>query len=143
MFNYLAYKVFDYFQKEGNDKAVSKAINFLLLLEGSLIVPIFMLINNIEQHSGHLFAGDNKLKYFIIIPLFELLVLLHSTVLKKKLQGIQLSALRNKYEQQRFQLPLWIIFALPILFIFVFPVVFNGSVSIQFIERVLFEPIWI
>ena len=129
MFNYLVYRVFDYFQGKENDKAIARTVNFLVFLEGSLVVPFFMILNNIEQHSGHLFTDDNRIEYFIGIPLFELIILAHSIIIKKRLQGLRLGIMKSKYAKAKYRLPLWVIFVAPIFFIFIFPVVFNGSAS--------------
>jgi hypothetical protein len=143
MFNYLTYRVFRYFDNKEREKAVARTINFLVMLEGSLIVPIFMLLTQLEQKGGHLFSDDNKLKYIIGIPLFELIILIHSTIIKKKLQGKQLSLIKEKYHKEHYFLPVWGIFAVPFFFVFIFPIAFNGTMSFQYIEKILLGPLWV
>ena len=137
MFNYLTYRVFRYFDNKGSEKAIARTINFLVVLEGSLIVPIFVTLAYWEQLGRDMFSDDNKVKCFIGIALFELIILIHSTIIKRKLQGKQLSLLKEKYHKEKYSLPVWVIFAVPIFFVFIFPLVLNGDVSFQFIERIL------
>lgn len=139
MFNYLLYRVFIYFHARGGEKAVGRTVNFLVLLEGSLIVPLFILLNNLEKKWETIFSTDSHLKYYVGIPLFELLILLHSAILKKKLQGVSLAWLKNRYNKEKYSLPIGVIFAAPLFFIFIFPMAFNGQGSLQFIESFLFE----
>ena len=129
MFNYLIYRVFRHFHRNENKKAISRTVNFLVLLEGSLVVPLFMFINVLVKHGTHGFLGENKLMFFIGIPLAELAILAHSSMIKKSLSGEKFKHSRNRYQKGKYHLPIGVIFALPILFIFVFPVALNGSLS--------------
>lgn len=142
MFNYLTYRIFDFFYKDNNEKAVSKTVNFIVLLEGSLIVPIFMLINALGSQGSSNFGGNSKLIYLIGIPLAEILILLHSTIVKRKLTFEHLDNLDDKYYRKKHKLPMLFILAAPLFFIFVIPVALSGVVSFHFIENLWAQPLW-
>jgi len=126
MFNYIAYRVFEHFHKKENETAISKTINFLALFQGTLIVPVFMAINLFTKIDPQIFGENTRIKYYIVIPLAVILIIVNTVLFKKNLKGETLSILKNKYHKERYLLPIWIIFATPIIFVFVFPIVYGA-----------------
>lgn len=138
MFNYIAYRVFEHFHKRESESAVSKTINFLALFQGTLIVPVFMAINLFTKIDPQVFGQDNRIKYYIGIPLAVILIIINTIFFKRKLKGEQLKVLEDKYYKERYLLPTWIIFAAPIIFVFVLPIAYgalNGTISFPFLEK--------
>jgi len=138
MFNYIGYRVYEHFQKKDSETAVSKTINFLSLFQGTLIVPVFMAINLFTKIDPQIFGVDNRIKYYIGIPLAAVLILINSLFFKKKLIGNQLSELKKKHHKERYILPIWVIFIAPVFFVFVLPIAYgalNGTISFPFLEK--------
>jgi len=138
MFNYIVYRVFEYFNKKENATAMSKTINFLALFQGTLIVPVFMSINLFTKIDPQIFGENTRIKYYIGIPLAAVLIIVNTIFFKRKLKGEQLKVLEDKYHKERYILPTWIIFATPIIFVFILPIIYgvlNGTISFPFLEK--------
>jgi len=121
MFNYLTYRIYNFFYKDSNEKAVSKTINFLVLLEGSLVIPIFMLINML-QSKGALSIGEySNFIYIVGIPVAEILILIHSVYVKRRLTWKRMDLLDDKYFKKKYRLPMFFIFMVPVVFVFIIP----------------------
>lgn len=138
MFDYIGYRVFDYFNKKDEAFAVSRTINFLTLLQGTLIVPLFMIVNLLTQIDPQIFGVNNRFKYYIGIPLAIILIVINSYVFKKKLKGEGLMTLREKYYKESYSFSVWWIFLAPILFVFIFPIIYgaiNGTIHFPFLEK--------
>lgn len=138
LFNYTLYRVFDYFEKHDEKTAISKTINFMALLQGTLIVPLFILIDAFIEVEPKVFGNDNRIKYIIGIPLAIILIAINNFILEKKLRGDSLNGLRVRYYKEKYSINVWLIFLLPVFFVFVCPIlfgVFNGSISFPFLEN--------
>jgi surface polysaccharide O-acyltransferase-like enzyme len=138
LFNYTLYRVFDYFEKHDEKTAISKTINFMSLLQGTLIVPLFILINTFIDIEPKVFGTDNRIKYFIGIPLAIILIAINNFTITKKLKGDALNGLRDRFYKEKYSINVWLIFLLPVFFVFVCPIlfgVFNGTISFPFLEK--------
>jgi hypothetical protein len=135
MFDYLGYRVFEYFNKKDETFAVSRSINFLALLQGTLIVPLFIIVNLFTQIDPQIFGVNNRIKYSIGIPLAIILIVINSHIFKKKLKGEGLKTLQEKYHKESYSFSVWWIFLAPIFFVFIFPMVYgaiNGAIRFPF-----------
>lgn len=135
MFNYVAYRVYEYFQSKNEKTSVENTINFLALFQGTLIVPVFMAINLIKKIDPQIFGQDSRIKYYIGIPLAIVLLIVNNIFYKRKLKGEQLNKLKNKYHKVKYALPIWLIFAAPIIFVFVLPIAYgimNGTLHVKY-----------
>lgn len=133
MFNYIVYRVFDYFNRE--DKALSrfKAIGFLTLFQISLIIPVFILIIFFIPIEPQLFLEGSTYKYFIGVILI-LLMSINGLLFASKLKGQSLVVMHEKYYQDRYIIPIWVIFAAPVFFVFVCPIIYgiiNGTIHVS------------
>lgn len=138
MFDYIGYRVFEYFNKKDEAFAVSRTINFLALLQGSLIVPLFMIVNLFTQIDPQIFGVNNRIKYFIGIPLAIILILINSYIFNKKLKGDGLKTLQEKYHKENYSFSVWWIFLSLILFVFLLPIIYgaiNGTIHFPFLEK--------
>src|SRR5690554_6409758 len=140
MFKAIGYRVYEYFEKKERETAVSNTINFLSLLQGTLIVPVLMAINLFIKIDPQILGVDSRIKYYIGIPLAVLLIFVNTILFKKNLKGEALNNLKIRYEKERYLLPIWVIFSAPVVFVFVFPIVYgviNGTISFPFLENLL------
>ena len=132
-FNYIAYRVFEYFNRKDEALAVSRTIDFLALFQGALIIPLFIIVNLFTKINPQVFGVDNRIKYYIGIPLAVFLILLNSFLYKKKLKGDSLQQLKEKYHKDRYKLNIWFIFLAPVIFVLILPIlygVFNGTLRV-------------
>ena len=133
MFNYIAYRVYEYFKGKDNELALTRTINFLALFQGTLIIPLFILINIIIDIDPQKFGENPRIKYFIGIPLAFILIMLNNQLFKRKLEGEKLKEMENKYHKKKYKLPIWMIFISPVLFVFICPMLYgliNGTIHI-------------
>jgi len=118
--------------------AISNTINFIVLLQASLLVPIFLIFNLFVKLDPQIVGIDNRIKYYIGVPLAIALIILNSYLLKGKLKGEKLTILRSKFHKEKYKVPIWIIFSIPVLFVFVCPIIYgilNGTLSFPFLEK--------
>lgn len=135
MFNYIAYRAYEYFRGKDVELAVSRTINFLALFQGSLIIPLFILINLITDVDPKIFGDSPRIKYFVGIPIAIILIVLNSQLFKKKLEGKKLREMEHKYHKEKYRLPIWAIFLSPVFFVFICPILYglaNGSIHIVY-----------
>jgi len=133
MFNYIAFRVFKYFNHTDSELAVSKTINFLALFQISLLVPLFIIINIFTDFNPQIFGDDNKIKYYIGIPLAIIFISVNNYVFKKKLKANGLQRLKEKYQKDTYDINIWFIFLAPVIFALIFPILyglFNGTLRI-------------
>ncbi|MHC1732687.1 MAG: hypothetical protein AB9888_11770 [Bacteroidales bacterium] len=131
-FEYIIYIVFDYFDRKDSKLARTHTINFLVLLEASAVVPLFIIFNLIFRISDSLKNPNDNLKYYIGIPLALGLMILNSIVLKHKLTRDKLQDFKSKIAIKNKKL-VWLIFITPIIFVFVIPIIYgalNGTLKI-------------
>lgn len=137
MFDYIGYKVFEYFNTKDESFAVSRTINFLALFQGSFIVPLFVIASILTQIDPQIFGGDNRVKYFIGISFAVTLMIINTYIFKRKLKGDGLRVWQKKYHKENYFFSVWWIFFSPIFFIFIFPIIFgviNGTIHFPFLE---------
>ena len=131
-FEYIIYIVFDYFDKKDSKLARIHTINFLVLLEASAVVPLFIIFNLIFRISESPKNPNDNLKYYIGIPLALGLMILNTIVLKRKLTRGKLQDFKSKIEIKNKKL-VWLIFITPVIFVFVIPIIYgalNGTLKI-------------
>jgi hypothetical protein len=138
IFDYIAFRVFEYFIQKDEALAISRTINFLVLFQCSLIVPLFIIVHMFTQIDPQIFGVDNRIKYYIGIPLALILIALNTFFYKNKLTGESLKNLLNKYHKEKYSLSIWIIFLSPVVFVFFCPIIYgaiNGTLHFPFLER--------
>ncbi len=138
MTNTLIFRVFGFFWERNNDKALTRTLNFLVLFEGSLVVPLFMLINILSINVFHNQPyEENAWLYLVGIPIAEFLILFHSTIVKKKMQRTKVREMLANYCKPRYRMPIWLILVLPFIFIFVVPIAINEDIASHIIKYFL------
>jgi len=138
MFDYIGYRVFEYFNKKDEAFAASRTINFLALLQGSLIVPLFMIVNLFTRIDPQIFGENNRIKYYIGIPLAIILIAINSYVFKNKLKGERLKTMQEKYHKESYLFSVWWIFLAPVFFVLILPIIYgaiNGTIHFPFLEK--------
>lgn len=138
MFDYIGYRVFEYFYRKDETFAVSRTINFLALLQGTFIVPLFIVINLFTRIDPQIFGENNRIKYYLGIPLAIILIAINSYVFKNKLKGESLKTLQEKYHKECYSFSIWWIFLAPIFFVLIFPIIYgavNGTIHFPFLEK--------
>lgn len=138
MFNYIAYRIYEYFHEKENKTAIPKTINFLALFQGTLIVPIFIAINLVFRIPIHLLGEDSRIVYYIGIPFAVILMVVNTVYFKEKLKGERLKTLKDKYQKEKYLIPTWVIIATPVIFVFVIPIfygVLNGTISFPLLVK--------
>lgn len=138
MLDWILYRVFEYFGEKDSSMANSNTVNFMVLLQASLIVPIFIFINLITEIEPQFLNEDSRSKYYIGVPLAIILIVLNSYWIKKKLKADKLNDLRNRFQKKKYKIPIWIILLSPVFFAFVCPIIYgmcNGTLSLPFLEK--------
>jgi len=133
LIDYIFYRVFQYFDKKNPSMTKSNSVNFMVLFEASLIVPIFMIFNGIFHFFSSPENPNLRMKYFIGIPLAVILIIGNTFYFKRKLTKTGIEKLRTKFYGKENLIPIWIIFIAPIIFVFVLPILYgwiNGSLRI-------------
>lgn len=136
--DYIGYRVFEYF--ESKDKALAKirTINFIALLQGSFLVPIFMVIKFISQYDSTQIIENQNWKYYFGIPVAIILMTLNTYYFRKRLNTDGIKFLRARYHQKKHSFSVWWIFLAPIFFTFILPMVIaslNGTLHFPFFEE--------
>ncbi len=138
MFNYLIYRVFEYFDKKDTSLAITRTIGFMVLFQISLLIPLYIIINIVFKFNIQVFGSDFNAKYYIGVPLAVFLLILNSLFFRKKLQGESLRKLHAKYHRDRYFVPIFFIFLVPVILVFVFPIIhgaLNGTLHFPFLEK--------
>jgi hypothetical protein len=138
IFDYIGYRIFEYFNQKDKTLSISKTINFLALLQGSLIVPLFILINLFTRVDPQIFGLDNRIKYYIGILLALILILVNHYIFKKKLNSEGLKVLHEKYHKEKYAFSVWFIFLAPAFFVFICPLIYgilNGTIYFPFLMK--------
>jgi amino acid permease len=138
MFNWIIYRTFEHFNKKDVSMAISNTVNFMVLLQASLLVPLMLIINFITILDPQITGIDNRIKYCIGVPFAIILIILNSYWIKRRLKSEKLNDLRNKFQKKKYKIPIWIIFSIPVLFVIVCPIIYgiiNGTLSFPFLER--------
>ena len=131
-FEYLIFIVFDYFYRKNPKLARTHTINFMVLLEASAVVPLFILVNLIYRISDSIEDRNDNMKYYLGIPLALGLIFLNTLLLKNKLTRDRLQEFKSKFSIDNKKL-VWLIFITPVIFVFVIPILYgalNGTLKI-------------
>lgn len=138
MFNYIVYRVFEFFKKKNSDMALINSINFLSIFQLSLLVPIFLLLRLFVDFDIRIFGDNNNIKFYVGIPLALLIMIINTIFFRKKLKDVDVyTKIYKKYYKEKYILPIWLIFILPILLVFVTPIIFgmiNGTLRFPFLD---------
>jgi amino acid permease len=118
--------------------AISNTVNFMVLLQASLLVPLILIINLFTKVEPQMLGVDNRIKYYIGVPLAIILIILNSYWIKRKLKSEKLNDLRSKFQKEKYKVPIWVIFSIPVLFVFICPIIYgmiNGTLSFPFLGK--------
>ena len=130
MFDWVIYRTFEHFNKRDASMAISNTVNFMVLLQASLLVPLILIINLFTKVEPQMLGVDNRIKYYIGVPLAIILIILNSYWIKRKLKSEKLNDLRSKFQKEKYKVPIWVIFSIPVLFVFICPIIYgmiNGT----------------
>lgn len=135
MFNYIAYRVLNFFKKrEYISDSILNTILFLGILQMSLLVPVFALIN-IFFHIDlkEIFRESDNMKYYIALLLAIILLVFNNFYYKNKLKGEGYDKFKRKYHKDQYIIPIGVILLSPFFFTFVVPILYgaiNGTLRI-------------
>lgn len=138
MFSCIIYRVFEHFNKKGASMAISNTINFMVILQASLLVPLILILNMFTKLDPQMLGGDNNVKYYIGVPLAIILIILNSYLIKRKLRSENLNDLKIKFQKEKHKVPIWIIFLFPVFFVFICPIIYgiiSGTLSFPFLDK--------
>jgi len=124
--------VFEYFDKKDSKLARTRTVNFMVLLEVSTLMPLFIIVNSIFRFYQTPENPNADLKYLIGIPLGALLIIANGILLKNKLTKESLKEFKYRFSTYN-KFILWLIFITPIVFVFVIPIIYgtlNGTLRI-------------
>lgn len=133
MMNYIAYRIFEYFDRKDNTLSILRTINFLTLFQVSFLVPIFILFNSFLKVHINAISTVDRIEYYLGIPLGIVFILFNSFLYKKKLKGESLNRLNEKFHKEKYSLSIWVIFLTPVVLVFVVPIVYgllNGTIRV-------------
>ncbi len=118
--------------------AISNTINFMVILQASLLVPLILILNMFTKLDPQMLGGDNNVKYYIGVPLAIILIILNSYLIKRKLRSENLNDLKIKFQKEKHKVPIWIIFLFPVFFVFICPIIYgiiSGTLSFPFLDK--------
>ncbi len=133
MINYIAYRVFEFFDKKDNKQSTSRAIAFLAILEMSFIIPLFIIFNFFFKVNFDKISSINGVEYYFAFPVTIIFMLINNLFFKNKFKGESLTRLKAKYHKEKYVLPIWIIFLIPIICMFIIPIIYgalNGTLRV-------------
>lgn len=133
--NYIAFRVFEFFDKKDNQVSLFRTISFLTLFQISFILPLFLIINLFYEINLNKIFSFEEFIYFLILPLGAILALINTSIYKIKLKGESLNRLKEKYHEERYAIPIWVIFITPIICVFFIPIIYgalNGTLKVGF-----------
>lgn len=115
LINDIIFKTYLYFHKKDKSLAITRTLGFITLLEASLIVPLFAIINGISSIYKTPAEPNSKIKYYIGIPLYLILTFLNNRLIKSKLKELNIPKLYDDYLVDGRIKYIWLIFILPII----------------------------
>lgn len=138
IFDYIGYRVFEYFNRKDETHSLSRTISFLSILQITLLVPLFLIINSVTKIDLQEIGDYNRFKYYLGIAFACALILFNTYFFRKKFKGENLKILQDKYYKEHYPFSIWWIFLAPIFFIFIIPIIYgvlNGSIHFPFLEK--------
>jgi hypothetical protein len=138
IFDYIGYRVFEYFNKKDETHSLSRTISFISILQITLLVPLFLVINSVTKIDLQEIVDYNRFKYYIGIALAIVLIMLNTYFFHKKFKGENLKILQDKYQWKHYPFSIWWIFLAPIFFVFIIPIIYgalNGTIHFPFLEK--------
>lgn len=133
MMNYIAFRVFDFFDKKDNKQSANRTIAFLAILEMSCIMPLFIIFNLFVKINFAKISSIDGVEYYFAFPVALIFMLINKLWFKNKFKGESLTRLKAKYQREKYTLSIWLIFIIPIIFIFILPIIYgalNGTLRI-------------
>ncbi len=138
IFDYIGYRVFEYFNVKDETHSVSRTISFLSILQITLLVPLFLIINSVTKTDLQEIVDYNRFKYYVGIALALVLIVLNTYFFRKKFKRENLKILQDKYHKEHYPFSIWWIFLAPIFFVFIIPIIYgalNGTIHFPFLEK--------
>jgi len=138
IFDYIGYRVFEYFNKKDETHSLSRTISFISILQITLLVPLFLVINSVTKIDLQEIGDYNRFKYYIGIALAIVLIMLNTYFFHKKFKGENFKILQDKYHRKHYPFSIWWIFLAPIFFVFIIPIIYgalNGTIHFPFLEK--------
>ena len=100
MFDWVIYRTFEHFNKRDASMAISNTVNFMVLLQASLLVPLILIINLFTKVEPQMLGLDNRIEYYIGVPLAIILIILNSYWIKRKLKSEKLNDLEQNFKEK-------------------------------------------
>ena len=138
MIDYLLFRIFHFFNKKDPQLASERTANFMAILLGSLVVPIFIIFNLISGRDLIPKTSSKDIKYLIGIPLALILMFFCNRLVKGRLTNIRLDELRNLYDRPNQKISIWLIFFIPIFNMFIVPIIYgllNGTIRFPLLYK--------
>jgi len=138
IFDYIGYRVFEYFNEKDETHSVPRTISFLSILQITLLVPLFLIINSVTKTNLQEIGDYNIFKYYIGLALAIVLIMLNTYFFRKKFKEENLKILQDKYHKKHYSFSIWWIFLAPIFFVFIIPLIYgalNGTIHFPFLEK--------
>ena len=127
-FNYIVFRVFEFFNNKQDDQAMQKSIYFIGLFQLTMLVPLFLFFRLFIEFDPQVFGDDKRVKYYIGIPLGLILLYLNGRIYRKKFNVTGLEKFHQKFHQEKYKIPIWVIFMMPVIFIIICPILY-GAIS--------------
>src|SRR5690554_6440188 len=135
MLNYIAFRVFESFDKKDDSFVLKKTrtLGFLLLAEVSLFIPLLMIVNLFYHLDPKELFEEASFRYawgFVAVILYVVNLLFFNSNFK---ESEKYSILYHRFHKDRYLLKTWMIFSTPIINVFLIPIVYgalNGTLRI-------------
>ena len=138
LFDCIVFRVFEYFNNKQSHYAKDNSVNFIVIFQATMLVPLFLFFSLFIEFDPHIFGDDDSVKYYIGIPLAIALLYYNGRVYKKKLNDERLEEMRKNYQKDKYKIPIWVIFIIPLIFIIVCPILYgviSGTLRFPLFEK--------
>ena len=140
MLNYIAFRLFESFDKKNDSFALKKTrtLGFLLLIEVSLFIPLLMIINLFYQLDPKELFQESYFRYafgIVAVILYIMNLVFFNNRIK---ESVNYSILYNRFHKERYLIKTWMIFSIPFLNVFILPIIYgalNGTLRFPFLEN--------
>ena len=135
MLNYIAFRVYESFNKKNESFSFSKlrTLGFLLLFEVSLFLPMVMIINLFIHFDPKELFGESHFRYGFAIIALILFALNYSNFNRKLKNPENYSVLHDRFHKESYLFKTWMIFIIPIVNVFILPIIYgalNGTLRL-------------